>query len=193
MVIAPSVGVTNSAYDGRQGVPMTGTVHVTGTFGLPGRVAVGLVSAPAPAAGCHALTFPATGSVPAGSTSLATSGDGDYRFRSPVPSRNLCYGVVAMLAMTADTAVRADSTASGETAVFLAGAVVKAPVAIEVHTVAAARPTRELTVLGVAGAVVLVIALVLMVGAAVGSERKPDPRAGELLIDITERAEPATA
>ena len=187
-VIAPALDVTNSAYDGRQGVPMTGTVRVTGTYGFAGQVAVGLVSAPAPITGCHGITFPATTVAPADSITMPTTGDGDYRFRSPVPSQNRCYGVVATLAMSADTAVRVAAPAPGADAVFLAGAVVRAPADIEVRAAAASAPTRQLVVLGVAGVVVLVIALSLMIAAAVSGERKPDPRAGDLLLEIAEAA-----
>lgn len=192
-VISPALDVTNSAYDGRQGVPMTGTVHVTGTYGFAGQVSVGLVSAPAPVTGCHGMTFPAAAVPLPDSTMMPTTGDGDYRFRSPVPSQNRCYGVVATLAMSADSAVRVAAPPPGDTAVFLAGAVVRAPADIEVRAAAASAPTRQLAVLGVSGAVVLLIALSLMVAAAVSGERRPDPRAGELLLEIAEPGQPTTA
>ncbi len=190
MVISPSLGVTNSAYDGRQGVPMTGTVDVAGTYGLAGRVTIGLVSAPAPSTGCHSLLFPAasttSSAAPSGSTVVTTAGDGTYRFRSPVPKQNRCYGVTATLAMAQDAAVRVEAPAPGPTTTFLAGAVVRAPADIEVRTAAATRPTRSLAVFGATGAVVLAVALVLMIGAAVSGEHRPDPLAGELLVTIVD-------
>ncbi len=184
-VIAPAVRVTNSAYDGRQGVPMDGTIHVTGTLGLAGNVTVGLVSAPAPVTGCHGLPFLATTGQTGGSTMVATDGDGDYPFRSPVPGQNRCYGVVATLAMTADPTVRVQTPAPGDTAVFLAGATPPVPGKIDVHGAPATRPTRAVAVFGVTGALVFALALALMVGTAVAGERKPDPRANGMLVDFT--------
>ena len=190
-VIAPTLHVTDSAYDGRQGAPMNGTVHITGTLGLAGSVSVGLVSAPAPVTGCHELTFPATATTAqAGSstTTVATAGDGDYPFRSPAATQNRCYGVVATLTMSADSTVRVDASAPGDTSVFLAGADAPSSTRVTTHAAAQVRQSREVVVLGITGGVVLLVALALMATAAVVGERKPDPRAGELLVDFNASA-----
>ncbi len=126
LLARPTLAVTDSAYDGQVGKPMTGTITVVGSYRFAGTLNVGLISAPRTDVGCRGTTFASTRQSGAVVTS-ATAGDGTVRFTTPPPKKNLCYAVTAVLRLTANPAVQATSPAPSTSSVFLAGDVLRSP------------------------------------------------------------------
>lgn len=60
-------------------------------------------------------------------TAVTTSGDGTYKFRTPIASRNRCYAVTADLSLAANPAVRGASPAPSASSTFLAGITLGGP------------------------------------------------------------------
>lgn len=156
IVVNPAVAVV-TGYSGLEHRPQLGTATVSGTYSLPARMTISLLRAPSDQFGCaHADWAHAT---PApGSTTVATTGDGSYRFASaPTPGQD-CYQAVATVSMDANPQVSVTSPIGADSA-FQAGWVatpVSAPVPF---TVARPSASRAVAALIASFAVILAAAL----------------------------------
>ena len=147
---------------------MTGTVTVFGTYSYPGAIAVGLTATAPPPTGCRDARF--TGAPAAVKpTSVMTTGDGTYAFRTPVAPRNLCYAVTATLSLKANPAVRADHRPRRTRRRSWPGCVLSAPSSGDIPNVDTDSMLRPALAFGVAYALVLGVALFVMLRAAFGA------------------------